>query len=294
MFARPFGYEINLSSSDRESPERGRMSQTLMKSERDLGAMISLDSRKENSGWKYLKIDAGIFNGQGINGKGEFDNAKDFISRVSLKPKELTKDITLSAGASILYGGLQNITRYHFTTITESGIRKVKVDSATSNIGRLSPRRYYGADLQLKFKTKAGTTELRGEYISGQQTALGVNSETPTEAVTGNDGYYTRNFNGAYFYFLHNIFSSKHQLLVKYDWYDPNTRVAKNEVNATAGFSLADIKYQTLGAGYIYYITPNVKSVLYYSVINNEPTLIPGYEKNLKVKETTIRLQFRF
>ena len=41
IFARPFGYEINLSSSDRESPERGRMSQILMKSERDLGAMVS-------------------------------------------------------------------------------------------------------------------------------------------------------------------------------------------------------------------------------------------------------------
>ncbi len=25
MFARPFGYELNLSSSDREAPERGRM-----------------------------------------------------------------------------------------------------------------------------------------------------------------------------------------------------------------------------------------------------------------------------
>jgi len=30
LFARPFGYEVNLSSAYRESPERGRMSQTLM------------------------------------------------------------------------------------------------------------------------------------------------------------------------------------------------------------------------------------------------------------------------
>src|SRR5678816_286166 len=30
MFARPFGYELNLSSSDRESPERGRMSHCLL------------------------------------------------------------------------------------------------------------------------------------------------------------------------------------------------------------------------------------------------------------------------
>ncbi len=36
MFARPFSYELNLSSSDRESPERGLMSQILMKTEIDL------------------------------------------------------------------------------------------------------------------------------------------------------------------------------------------------------------------------------------------------------------------
>ena len=42
MFARPFGFEINYSSSDRESPERGRKSQILMKGERDLDFKIHL------------------------------------------------------------------------------------------------------------------------------------------------------------------------------------------------------------------------------------------------------------
>ncbi len=48
MFARPFSYELNLSSSDRESPERGRMSQVLMKTERDLGAMLSFEPRAKD------------------------------------------------------------------------------------------------------------------------------------------------------------------------------------------------------------------------------------------------------
>src|SRR5882724_5276712 len=43
FFARPFGYEVNLGSSYRESPERGRMSQTLMPGERDLGVMFSFE-----------------------------------------------------------------------------------------------------------------------------------------------------------------------------------------------------------------------------------------------------------
>jgi hypothetical protein len=102
VFARPFGFETNLSSSDRESPERGRMNQLLMKSERDLGAMISFDARK-NIGWlSNIKLDVGVFNGQGISATGDFDNNKDFIGRLSLKPIALNKKISITAGTSIL------------------------------------------------------------------------------------------------------------------------------------------------------------------------------------------------
>jgi hypothetical protein len=55
MFARPFGFETNLSSSDRESPERGRMNQLLMKSERDLGIMLSFDAKDKAGAINHLK-----------------------------------------------------------------------------------------------------------------------------------------------------------------------------------------------------------------------------------------------
>lgn len=295
MFARPFGYEVNLSSGDRESPERGRMSQTLVKSERDLGAMISFDSRRKDHKLRYLKVDLGVFNGQGINADGDFDNTKDLIGRVALKPLHLDKNVIVSGGASVLYGGLENNTKYHFTTETEAGIKKQVVDSSVDNIGRVSPRRYAGADLQVKLKNRKGFTELRGEFIQGTQTGTANNSETPSALVSGHDGFYARKFNGAYFYFLQNIFSSDHQLLVKYDWYDPNTRVKGKEIGvAGAGFSAADIKYSTLGVGYIYYITPNVKSVLYYAMVKNEKTQLAGFTRDLKDNVFTARLQFRF
>lgn len=297
MFARPFGYEVNLSSSDRESPERGRMSQTLMKGERDLGAMVSFDPRKEKHPLKHLKIDAGFFNGQGIISTGDFDNVKDFIGRVSLKPKKFSKNVTFSAGTSILYGGLENNTKYHYTTGSEDGINKVTVDSSVSNIGKVSPRRYYGADMQWKFKTKSGFTELRGEFITGQQTATANSSETPNVLVVqlGKDGFYTRSFRGAYFYLVHNIFSAKHQLLIKYDIYDPNTKVKGKDIgSAGTGFSAADIKYSTLGLGYIYYINPNVKWVLYYAMVKNEKTQLSGFTSDISDNVFTSRLQFRF
>ena len=89
LFARPFGYEVNLSSSFRETPERGRMSQILMPSERDLGAMISYESQKADRHNPMIKFDVGYFNGQGKSGPAEFDSYKDLISRLSLKPLPL-------------------------------------------------------------------------------------------------------------------------------------------------------------------------------------------------------------
>ena len=295
MFARPFGYEVNYSSSDRESPERGRMTQLLMKSERDLGAMISFDVRKEKHPLKYLKVDAGFFNGQGINAAGDFDNTKDFIGRVALKPIIINKNIFLSAGTSLLYGGVENNTKYHYSTSSISGIKMQVVDSSVDNIGKVSPRRYYGADIQLKFKNKIGFTELRAEFVSGQQTGTANSTETPTALLTGADGFHTRRFNGAYIYLLQNIFSLKHQLLVKYDWYDPNTKVKGNEIGvAGSNLTAANIKYSTLGFGYLNYITPNVKWILFYAMPKNEKTLLPGFIKDSKDNVFTCRLQFRF
>ena len=263
MFARPFGFETNLSSSDRESPERGRMNQTLMKSERDLGAMVSFDVRKDKHPLKKLKIDAGIFNGQGINAAGDFDNSKDFIARVSLKPVHIKK-IQVSAGTSVLTGGLHNNTKYVYTTAVDAGIKKTIVDSAITNIDKVSPRRYYGADVQLKFDNgHKRFTELRAEFISGTQTATAASSETPVALLTGTDGFHQRRFNGAYFYLLQHLFSTHHQLLIKYDWYDPNNKVKGTEIGAPgSNFTAANIKYTTLGIGYINYLTENIKLLL--------------------------------
>jgi hypothetical protein len=295
IFARPFGYEINLSSSDRESPERGRMSQTLMKSERDLGAMISFDARKEIGFLKHVKFDIGMFNGQGINATGEFDNTKDIIGRVSLKPIKLSKKLTFTAGTSILYGGLENNTKYSYRTEDIAGVKKSVVDSTITNIGETAPRHYYGADAQIKIKNKIGFTEVRGEFIGGQQTGTGISTETPTALLNGFDGFHTRNFNGAYFYVLQNLFSTKHQLVVKYDWYDPNTKVSGEDIGKVgANLTAADIKYNTLGVGYINYITPNVKAVLYYAKVTNEKTNLIGFTEDIKDDVFTFRLQFRF
>ncbi len=296
MFARPFSYELNLSSSDRESPERGRMSQILMKTERDMGAMITFEPRKPNHPLKYLKIDAGMFNGPGLNAPADYDSHKDFISRIALKPYPVFKNVQLSLAASYLDGGILQNTKYINTTSALDGTKYFRQDSSLQNIGKIAPRKYYGADIQLKIKEKAGFTELRAEFIAGKQTSFANTSETPAIVPSDISGaLYIRKFNGAYFYFLQNIVSIKHQLVIKYDWYDPNTDVAENDIGKPgANINEANIKYSTLGFGYIYYINENVKLLLWYDKVTNEKTLLPNYSRDLKDNVFTCRLQFRF
>ena len=296
MFARPFSYELNLSSSDRESPERGRMSQILMRTERDLGAMISFEPRVKNHPLRFLKIDAGVFNGQGLAAAADYDSHKDFITRVGLKPYPVTKAITISAGASYLNGGFLQNTKYIYNSGSNGFGKTFIVDSSVTNAGKIAPRKYYGADMQIKIKNKTGIfTELRAEYMTGKQTATASNSETPAALLTGNEGYFIRKFNGAYFYLLQHIFNTHHQLGVKYDWYDPNVKVKKDDIGkAGTAVNATDIKYSTLGFGYIYYMNENLKLVLWYDKITNEKTQLPAYIKDVKDDVFTCRLQFRF
>lgn len=298
IFARPFGYEVNLSSSDRESPERGRMSQILMKTERDMGFMLSLEPRGRSSKMRWLKYDIGVFNGPGLSGPSDYDSHKDIISRLSIKPVSIRPlNWKISGGISCYYGGINSESPWVYRVKGNGGQAYFTGDSAQSNIGYVAPRQYYGADVQLKIPNRKGITELRAEYIRGRQTATANSSESPgSYPMSGAtpQALYTRNFDGAYFYFLQNLASVKHQLIVKYDWYDPNTDVKGAEITSAHGFGPADIKYQTLGAGYIYYINPYVKAVFWFEHVMNEHTALAGYTADVPDDMFTFRLQFRF
>jgi len=300
LFARPFGYELNLSSADRESPERGRMSQTLMKVERDLGAMLSFESRrKDASALKMFKIDLGVFNGPGLNNTTDYDSYKDVIGRIGLKPLKLKPlGMQISGGISGFYGAVGSQSPWLYKMAAVSGAQVFVADSTPSNIDYAAPRHYYGADVQIKIPNRKGFTELRAEYISGTQTGTASSSETPgVFPVTGTGApqpLYVRPFNGAYFYFLQHLFSEKHQLVVKYDWYDPNSKVSGADISKANGMSAADIKFNTLGIGYVYYANIHLKATLYYDIVNNESTSISGYTSDVKDNVFTLRLQYRF
>ena len=293
LFARPFGYEVNLSSAFRETPERGRMSQTLMPSERDLGMMISWEPRNKSRRKPALKWDAGFFNGQGKSGPAEFDNYKDLITRLSVKPYQLSRAVRVSAGLSLLYGGWRQESQYRYTTGTFNGNTSFVIDSSLSNIGRKAPRQYQGADVQIKLKHRWGQTEWRAEYWWGTQPGTATSTTNPGTLPEG--PMYIRRFDGAFFYFLQNIINPNWELTVKYDWYDPNKKVAQTQIGkSSTRFTAADVRYNTLGLGLTRYFSDNLKLLAYYSFVRNESTLLPGYTADLPDDVFTFRMQFRF
>ena len=108
----------------------------------------------------------------------------------------------------------------------------------------------------------------------GQQPGTSSTSTSPASQPTAD--CYVRNFNGMYFYFLQNIAQTKHQLVFKYDWYDPNTDVSGD-------------RYKGLGLAYLYYINPGAKVTIANERIKDETRTT---KKNYGI--TTLRVQFKF
>lgn len=296
VFARPFGYEVNYSSSEREAPERGRASQILMRTERDIGAMVSLEPRgKLLQNLRWLRFDVGVFNGPGLTAPSDFDSHKDVIARLYARPaKGFSNGWRLSGGVSYLHGGLANPSQTLYTLAGSGTTARMLGDTLSSGIAQ---RRYYGADAQLRIPNRKGATEFRAEYIRGLQTGTAGSSETPgslNDAAGKPVVLYTRPFDAAYFYFLQHLGSPAHQLVLRYDWYDPNTGVSGGEIDPTKGFTAADVRYASFSGGYVWNATPNLRATLWYDRVTNETTSLPNVGSDLRDDLLTVRLQYRF
>jgi phosphate-selective porin len=127
----------------------------------------------------------------------------------------------------------------------------------------------------------------------GTQAGTSASSKTP-EAKPSSDSY-MRDFAGYYVIFTQNIVQSKHQLVVKYDVFDPNVDISGEEIGATgSGTKAGDVKFSTIGLGWVYRFDANLKLTAYYDMVTNEKTRISGYTKDLKDNVFTLRLQYKF
>ncbi|HOS47165.1 MAG TPA: porin [Bacteroidia bacterium] len=307
IFDRPFGYEIEYSSNTREAPERGRMSQILFPNERDMGAKIVIQGPKFGI-WNWLKLDVALMTGNGSPDAGvgvsDFDKRKDLIMHLNATRSNLTETIKYGIGVSYYNGGvvynadsLSKVVAFKMNT-DKDGVQTFKADTVAPDA--FAPRNYIGADAQFQTITPIGIFSLKAEYIQGEQAGTNSSTKSLSTKPSVSNPIYSRKFNGAYFTLVQNISILKSQLILKYDWYDPNTDIKGDEVGRKSAegnksTNATDLRYDTFGAGIAYLIDNNTKIVAYYDMVKNETSSnLSGYTKDLKDNVFTLRLQYKF
>jgi len=285
VFDRPFGYEISYSSSARETPERSTGCLTLFPDERDLGGSLIIQAPKGHL-LNPFKLETGLFAGNGI--KQETDNKKDWISHLSYK--KTYDNLQWGLGTSLYLGGVYQGTANVYEM---SGKEFVAVND--TKIGDYSTRCYYGVDGQFLLSSAAGLTTLRAEMVTGDQPGGASDSKSPNSSTLIKVDTYRRNFMSYNVYLIQDIAQTKHSLVLKYDSYDPNTKLSGDEIGLGAGTGKGDIARHNLGIGYLYRMNNNFRVMAYYDMAFNEKSKnLTGYESQLKDNIFTLRLQYKF
>jgi hypothetical protein len=278
VFDRPFGYEISYSSGNRESPERARVFQTLFPGEREIGAKLFY--APQMGSMSFLRADVGVFNGSGPLAN-EFDDFKDLIGHVAGQFPLGESGAEIDLGVSGYFGNVRNNTKYLWDNgVPSPGAKGFVVDSTASNLGAGVERKYFGVDAQFYYDVPVvGGMTIRGEYLTGRQAGSSL-AATPPNAVgtalttisppaqpTG--PMYLRDFSGWYVYLIQNL-GTKEQIVLKYDSYDPNTNAEGADFITGSNLSVADIKFDTFGFGFIHHWDEYVKFLIYYEIVTNE------------------------
>lgn len=291
VFNRPFGYEIGYSTSGLESPERATIIQYFFPDERDLGAMLTLRA-KETSPIGFLRLDAGLFAGNSIN--RETDSRKDFIGRLGAE-KEIGNWGKWGLGASYYNGNVYNPTATAYELLDK---RFVAVDQGKT--GTYMKREYIGLNAQFSFQNSWGTTTLRGEGLFGTQPGTASSTRSPNTgtrpANEPENALFKRPFIGYFFYLVHDIGISPFSVVLKYDTYDPNTRLKGNEIGTeNSRTTRTDLSQSTFGIGALYRLDKHIRVQAYYEFNFNEKSdFVTGYEKDRKDNVFTLRLQYKF
>ena len=212
VFARKFGQEIEISSQDREVPERSSVIQHLFPGIRDLGMNLEFRMPKGKK-LHFLKLDAGIFHG--TSGNLEADNFKDITGRIVIDNPFKGEKFKFKLGSSI-YRGLVNhrydidgsASNYKFIWRTTNTILNIdSVDQsftimnqdfsqndlaailsnpsiARATYNKNVQRNYYSFHGEFTWDGKIknrkwGNTIIRGEYIFGQQVSIEGTVQNP-------------------------------------------------------------------------------------------------------------------
>jgi opacity protein-like surface antigen len=288
IFTCPFGYELTYSTPRLESPERSLLCRTLFPDEKDLGVMLRIEPDVA-SAWHFLRFAGGWFAGNGV--KPEIDNRRDFIGSLSAE-RWLGSRIRLAGGLSYCNGSV-----YQGTDRTYSMTGDGFVASAGLNVrGRFSRREYLGVDAEWSVLTPStGRLLLRSQYVFGRQPGSADGSKSLSVSALPDHDVYNRDFAGGHVLLVQELERWPLSLVLKYDWYDPNTQIAGNELGRKAATGVGDLAFGRYGGGLLWQVTVDMRVQAYYEVNRNETSdALPAYANDWRDNVFTLRLQYRF
>lgn len=270
VFNRP-NFEVEYSSSQRESMERSTIIRTLYPDERDLGAMLTVNPDD------LFKLQIAGFNNTYQGGFKQFypNYRKEPLYFMARLTKELLfqdAGMALDLGVHARFG---NAVANSDTVILSENKTSVKTTDQYKK-GETIGRNWYGFEAQFYWDFLGGM-KLMGEYIMGSNI-----DEPKSNAIR------MREFSGFYAMLVKNI-GSQWQLALKYDSYDPNTKIADNDIDVKE-----DLVTNTIGFGLHNYSFSNIRVSLWYDMINTQTTSNTKFASDPIDNQLTLRLQYKF
>ncbi|MDR1330534.1 MAG: hypothetical protein LBK07_00330 [Tannerella sp.] len=286
IFEPPFGNEIDYSSALRESPESSLLYQMLFPEERDMGVMLQLRP-PDTSPLHMLMLDAALLAGNGAN--METDSRRDFAAHLHAQ-YDAGAALRIAGGISCYFGSVYQGTE----TVLRVRDGAFAADDDPHNRGRFARREYRGVDLQLSMPRSAWARQLRAELISGVQPGSATDMRSRTASSLPAHDTYVRHFRGGYAIFVQDLARSTLAAVVKYEWLDPNTRIAGNDIGLNRS-AAADILRRTFGFGMLWQPDRHFRLQAYYEINRNETSSsLEGYATDRSDNVFTLRLQYRF
>jgi hypothetical protein len=266
-------YEVEYSSSQRESLERSRVIRAIYPGEREIGAKL------EYMGTTVpLKFQLMIMNGNftGTQAK-DVDSKKDLMGRLVYSIKLPGAGIGIDLGPNFYYGG--NRAKVNPYILNNEGV----LDSI--KVGNYLDKKWAGGEIQI-FADILGGLALKGEYMAGTNSTASTTTVAPTASTAAKiSGASTiKNFSGYYIYLIKNI-GPKNQFVAKYDYYDPNSKLSGDAAGK-------DIFYKTWTLAWQYYLNDNIRITLQYEMPKNEKN--STYPTDLSDNTFAIRVQAKF
>jgi phosphate-selective porin len=271
QFNRP-NYEVEYSSSQREVLERSRVIRAIYPGEREIGVKLEY-----NGSTLPLKLQFAVLNGNFTGLQSiDADTKKDLMARAVYSVKLPGAGIGIDFGANGYYGGTKIKTNPFVSTINP-----LIVDSLA--IGTYLDKKWLGGEMQI-FADFLGGLSVKAEYMAGVNNTASLILATSTIAQKKADPNKVRDFSGYYIYLIKNI-GPKNQFVVRYDYYDPNTKVKGDAANN-------ELFYKTLTTSWQYYLNDNIRITLQYEMPTNETNATNP--SDLKDNTFAVRFQAKF